>query len=339
MVMKKILLLTTGGTIASVESGNGLKPDLTGEELIQCIPEAAEICELKSEPVILRGSSKGVDSSNIQPEDWVEIAKSVFDALRIRNFDGVVITHGTDTMAYTSSMLSFMLTNLNKPVILTGAQRPMSDPFTDAKKNLLDAVRVAVEGYPGIYIVFGGRIIKGTKASKVHTTADKAFDSINAPLAGKINGKDVVMNYPLPPGTGGVNIDINISKDVFLLKLTPGIDPGVINKIVSMGYRGIVIEGFGLGGVPNEGRSLLEPIRNAIKEKEVSVVVMTQCRNGITDFKSYEVGIKAQDTGIIPVSSMTVEAAVTKLMRVLEHTSKPEEVKEMMQKNICGELS
>jgi L-asparaginase len=272
----------------------------------------------------------------MQPEDWVEIARAAYFALR--NCDGVVITHGTDTMAYTAAMLSFMLTNLDKPVILTGSQRPMSDPFTDAKKNLLDAVRTAVEGYPGIYIVFGGRIIKGTKASKVHTTADKAFDSINAPISGKIKGKNVVMKYPLPHGTGGVNMDINISKDVFPLKLTPGINPDIIDKIISEGYKGIVIEAFGLGGVPNKYRDLLKPIRNAI-EKDVLVVAMTQCRNGITDLSNYEVSREAQDTGIIPVSNMTAEAAVTKLMWVLKHTSEPKEAKKMMQKDLCGELS
>jgi L-asparaginase len=335
--MKKILLLTTGGTIASAESDNGLKPALSGEELIQCIPEAAEICELTSEPVIIRGASKGVDSTNIQPEDWAEIAKAGFAGQK--NYDGIVITHGTDTMAYTSAMLSFMLRDLDKPVILTGSQKPMSDPFTDAKKNLLDAVRTTVEGYPGIYIVFGGRIIQGTKASKVHTTAIKAFDSINAPLSGKIKGKDVVMRHPLPAGTGGVKLDINISKDVFLLKITPGINPDIIDKIVSIeGHKGIVIEAFGLGGLPNEGRDLLKPIRNAI-EKNVLVVAMTQCRKGITDFSDYEVGKKALDAGIIPVSNMTAEAAVTKLMWVLGHTSEPEEVKNMMQKDLCGELT
>jgi len=334
--MKKILLLTTGGTIASMESDNGLKPMLSGEELIQCIPEASEICELKSKPIIIRGSSEGVDSSNIQPDDWIEMAKTVYAELE--NYNGVVITHGTDTMAYTSSMLSFMITNLNKPVILTGSQKPMNNPFTDAKKNLLDAVRTAIEGSPGIYIVFGGLIIKGTKASKIHTTELKAFHSINAPLSGKIKGKNVIFNYPLPPGTGGVNLDINISKDVFLLKITPGINPNIIDKIVSIeGCKGIVIEAFGLGGLPNEGCDLLKPIRNAIK-KDIIVVVMTQCRNGITDLSLYEVGKKALKKGIIPVSNMTVEAAVTKLMWVLGHTSKPKKAKKMMKKDICGEL-
>jgi len=329
--MKKILLLTTGGTIASMEGGNGLKPMLSGEDLLQCIPEAAEICELKSKPVIIRGSSKGVDSSNIQPEDWVEIAKAVFAELE--NCDGIVITHGTDTMAYTSSMLSFMLTDLNKPVILTGSQKPMDDPFTDAKKNLLDAVRTAVEGYPGIYIVFGGRIIKGTNASKVHTTENEAFDSINAPLSGVIKGKDVVMEYPLPPGEGGAKLDTNILTKVYLLKLTPGINPDIIDEIVNMGYKGIVIEVFGLGGIPNEVRGLLGPIRKAIKNG-VSIVAMTQSRNGITDFERYEVGKKALKAGIIPVSNMTVEAAFTKLMRVLSHTTKPKKVKKKMQKDL-----
>jgi len=337
--MKKILLLTTGGTIASVEGDNGLIPKLTGEELKKRIPEVAEICDLGCKDIPIGREGKRVDSSNMQPEDWDKIAEAAHAGLvGVENYNGVVITHGTDTMAYTSAMLSFMITNLNKPVILTGSQKSIDDPITDAKKNLLDAVRTAVEGYPGIYIVFGGRIIKGTKASKVHTTDDKAFDSINAPLSGKIKGKDVVMKFPLPPGTGKVKLEKDISTKVFLLKLIPGIDPDIIDKIVSMKYKGIVIEAFGLGGVPNEDRDLREPIRKAIKEG-VTVVAMTQCRNGITNLLDYEVGRKALDAGIIPVSNMTVEAAVTKLMWVLGHTSEPEEAKKMMQKDLCGELS
>jgi L-asparaginase len=331
--MKKILLLTTGGTIGSVESEDGAKPDLTGEELIQRLPETDKICELTSKPVLLRGSSKGLDSSNIQPDDWDKIANAVFTELV--NYDGIVITHGTDTMAYTSSMLTFMITDLDKPVILTGSQKLMSDPFTDAKKNLLDAVRVAVEGNPGIYIVFGGRIIKGIKASKVHTTALKAFNSINAPLAGKIKGKDVFMKYQMPIVKGGVHLDTNIVKEVYPLKLTPGINQDIIDTIVSKGYKGIVIEVFGLGGLPNE---LHDPIRNAV-EKDVVVVAMTQCRDGETDFSHYEGSIKALDKGIIPVSNITFEAAVTKLMWVLKHTSGQEEAEKMMKKNLYGELS
>jgi len=336
--MKKILLLTTGGTIASVESDRGLKPQLTGEDLIEHIPEASEICKLTSKPVILNGSSDGVDSTNMQPENWVEIAKAVYTELVFsgaENYDGIVITHGTDTMAYTSSMLSFMITNLDKPVILTGSQKPIDAPSTDAKKNLLDAVRTAVEGPPGVYIVFGGLIIQGTKASKVDTEDEKAFDSINAFFAGRIEGETVIMDNPLPHGTGGVKLDINIVKDVFPLKLTPGINPDIIDKIVSMGYKGIVIEVFGLGGLPDK---FCGPIRSAA-EKGVSVVGMTQCRDGTTDFSDYEVGREALKAGIIPVSKMTFEAAVTKLMWVLGHASKPEEVEKMMQKNLCGELS
>jgi len=145
----------------------------------------------------------------------------------------------------------------------------------------------------------------------------------------------VIMDNPLLPGTGGAKLDINIINEVFPLKLTPGINPVIIDEIVSKGYKGIVIEIFGSGGLPQKFH---DPVRNAT-EKGVSVVAMTQCRNGETDFTHYEVSNKALDTGIIPVSKMTFEAAVTKLMWVLGHTTKPEEVEKMMKKNISGELS
>ncbi|WP_461256476.1 asparaginase [Treponema sp. R80B11-R83G3] len=335
MIKKRILFLGTGGTIASENSPDGATPQHGIRELINAVPKITELCDAEDKDILC------LDSSNMQPEEWKIIAEEIYKGLNsfngLKPFDGVVITHGTDTMAYTSSMLSFMLKNLNKPVILTGSQHLLNEPETDAKSNLLDAVRTVIEGYPGVYIVFNGKIIKGTRASKINTKDLQAFESINECYAGKIIGEKVEMKHPFPNRTEDMKLDYTISTDVFLLKLIPGMSSAVINQLVDMRYRGIVIEAFGLGGLPNIRRDLIKPIENAINA-DVAVVVMTQCRYGTTDLEVYDVGKKALKTGIIPVSKITVEAAVTKLMWVLGHTNNLEEVSNKMKESICGEM-
>ena len=153
--MKKILMLTTGGDIAGEHTDTGLVPVYTGEQLVSMVPELREYCELECKDIMQ------LDGTNVQPEDWITIAEEVYDAQEA--YDGVIITHGTDTMAYSACAVSLMVQNLQKPVIFTGAQIAMVDPDTDGKKNLLDAVHAAVSGIPGVYVVFGGRIIRGTE--------------------------------------------------------------------------------------------------------------------------------------------------------------------------------
>ncbi len=333
--MKKILILTTGGTIASKESTEGRIAEYGGEQLVQEIPKLQGLCELS-----IRDLMK-VDSTNIQPEDWVIMAREAYEGLK--RYDGIVITHGTDTMAYSSSMLSFMLKNLNKPLVLTGSQLSIDEEGTDARKNIFDAIITALAGYPGVYIVFGGRIIKGTRASKIHTTDFAAFASINAPLAGRIEDDQVVMLDP--PGRNDGETQLEIREDdydygnVFLLKLIPGTNPDLIDRITGMNYyRGLVIEAFGLGGLPNINRSLLDPLKRAI-DAGILVVVLTQCRYGITDMTRYEVGVSALQQGAIFVSKMTSESVVTKLMWLLGESNDPQEVKQLMLEDIRGELS
>ncbi|MCL2580103.1 MAG: asparaginase [Oscillospiraceae bacterium] len=332
--MKRILLLTTGGTIASKESAAGRVAEYTGEDLTRDIPELAGLCEIQVRDVM------NLDSTNMQPEDWKVIAKETYEGLK--SFEGIVITHGTDTMAYTSAMLSFMLKNLHKPVVLTGSQLSVDEPNTDAKKNLVDAVKTAAAGYPGVYVVFGGKIIKGTRACKAHSTDFGAFESVNAPLAGRIIDDKVCMENPLAQRTSETLLEMGTDSagypGVFLLKIIPGTSPKVIDEIVKMdNYRGIVIEAYGIGGVPNARRDLIEPIKRAI-HANMSVVVITQCRNGTTDLTRYEVGKSVLKEGVITVGDMTAEAAVTKLMWLLDQLSDPREIKKKMQENFCDEI-
>jgi len=329
--MKKILLLSTGGTIASASGEDGLVPKLTGEQMIKLIPELEGLCEIDCKEIM------NLDSTNVQPEEWVNIAREAFEGLK--EYDGIVITHGTDTMAYSASALSFMLRNLNKPVIFTGSQLPIEHPQTDGKRNILDAFKVAVSGLAGVYIVFDGKIIKGVRSSKVRTQGFDAFKSINYPYIGRVENGEVIIEHNVDKvPEGQIELDDKLDPRVLLLKLTPGFLPEVIPAVLKLGFRGLIIEGFGLGGVPNFRRNIIPEIEKALKEG-IAVVVTTQCLLDGSDLTVYEVGVKALKAGVIPAYDMTTETIVTKLMWALGHTYKLEEVRKIMMTNYAGEFS
>lgn len=184
--MKKLLLLTTGGTIASVEGENGLAPGVKADELL------TYVSKLDNDYTMETHSLMNIDSTNMQPEYWAEIANAVkekYDA-----YDGFVITHGTDTMAYTSAALSYMLQHADKPIVITGSQIPITFQKTDAKKNITDAIRFACEGVGGVYVVFDGRVIQGTRAIKLRTKSYDAFESINYPYIAFITENGIEYN-------------------------------------------------------------------------------------------------------------------------------------------------
>lgn len=329
--MKNILMLTTGGTIASMASDSGLVPKLDGYEMLNLVPKLKKICNIECKNIL------NLDSSNIQPEEWRLMAGEIYKGLQ--DYDGVVLLHGTDTMAYTASMLSFMLQGLNKPVILTGSQLPIIDEDTDAKDNLVGAFLAANKEISGVYIFFGGRLIRGTRAVKTKTMSFDAFESINSADAGLFKEGTLYLNdVSLAEVNTETVLDDKIVYDVFLLKLIPGTKVEFFSYFTKMGYKGLVIEAFGLGGMHYVRRDLINGIKNLISEN-IPIVITTQCLYELSDPTVYEVGRKAYDEGVILGGDMTSEAAVTKLMWVLGHTSDMTEIKKLMQKNLCDELS
>lgn len=329
--MKKVLLLTTGGTIASRESGQGLTPGIHCEDILQMLPELKGHFEIDSQDIL------NLDSSNIQPEEWQYIAEIV--AEKLDDYDGMIITHGTDTMAYTASALSYMLQNLPKPVVFTGAQIPIEQMFTDAKRNLQAAFAAVDKDIKGVTIAFDDKIINGCRAVKVRTMGFNAFESINAPYIGEVyaDGFHVYERYFRQP-QASFCLKKELCTDVFLLKLIPGTNPEIFDRLTEMRYRGIVIEAFGAGGTHFERRNLIPKLK-ALVDSGISVVACSQCLYEKSNFSLYEVGRKLLECGVIPGRDMTTEAIVTKLMWALGQTDCPQKVREIFHTDYAGEVT
>ena len=320
--MKRILMLTTGGTIASEAGENGLAPKTTGGQMLQIIPELAEFCEIDCIDLI------NLDSTNIQPEEWAQMAQAAFNGMQ--DHDGIVITHGTDTMAYSAAALSTMLINPSVPVVLTGSVFPITAEKTDAKKNILDAFVTAAEAPAGVYLVFDGRVIDGQCATKARSAGLDAFVSVNKPYAGRVeNGKLILNNVALHESHGEAALDNRFDPKVLLFKLIPGFDSELLRMAAKLGYRGVILETFGPGGLTYYRRNLL-PAVSELVASGVVVAVTTQCWRDGCDMNTYEVGIKALQAGIVPGGDFTTETLVARMMAALGRWDDPKNVAEFV---------
>ena len=309
--MKKILLIATGGTIASRETAHGLRPALSGEDMrtaIGAADAAIEVIDLLS-----------LDSTNIAPAHWQMIARRVADVRT--DYDGFIITHGTDTMAYTAAALYYMLENIDRPVVLTGSQRPLGRDGSDAEQNLRLAYEAACSDFAGVCVAFGGRLIHGNAAKKMYSLADDAFRSIGR--------AEVDLSAPSAP-SAPFRLHDALDERVAVIRLYPGMKPITIDAHIASGYRGIILEGYGCGSVPgDDAEESFLPSLDRARTRACTVVLTTQCIYDGADLSHYEVGVRAAQLGALAGGSLPIEALYARLMQRLAETPEGETVKSL----------
>ena len=327
--MKRILIVATGGTIASTQGAGGLAPTLTGRELAERVPLLDTLCELDFvQPM-------NIDSTNMRPRDWLRIAQVIKDSYD--RYDGFVILHGTDTMAYTAAALSYLIQGSEKPIVLTGSQQPMANPFTDAKLNLYHSVLYACEDASrDVSVVFGGEVICGTRARKQRTMSFNAFSSMNYPPLAYVRGERVVRAEGSIPGEKNMRpprFFDTLDDRVIVLKLTPELQPSIF-ELLARDYDAVILETFGIGGIPSYDGAYQRAIYDWV-ESGHTLVVTTQVPEEGLDLGVYEVGhAYAQKDGILRGDDMTTEALVAKTMWALGQTRDPAEVARLFYESV-----
>lgn len=312
--MKKLLLIATGGTIASGDSGGGLTPEVSAEKLLSGV-KLTDVEVHAVQPFAL-------DSTNLTPQHWTEAAKLIRD--NWQDYDGFVITHGTDTMAYGAAALSCLIQDAGKPIVMTGSQLPMSDPDTDARRNLSDAFLCAERGRAGVWVCFCGRVIAGNAARKVHTRDFDAFRGFTP--EDEFTVEDFLTEEP-PEDCCTVFYN-RLDSSAAVLKLTPGISAEMVREMGTH-VRALIIEGFGMGGVPDYGNGELLQALLELTACGVRVIMTTQVFQGGCDLSVYEVGRSAQQAGIIAAEGMTTEYAVMRAMWALAYSYSAEDFREL----------
>jgi len=342
-----VSLISTGGTISSrvdYRTG-GVSSALSASELYESVPELREYASIDPEVLFTEYSE------NLTPEHWTTIAKTVHEKVLSQKYKGIIISHGTDTMHYTSAALSFALQNLPIPIVLVGAQKSSDRPSSDAALNLLGAAVIATKSnIAGVFVVMHNSISDdtischlGTRVRKNHTSRRDAFESIDIDPVALIKGENIELSarnsqLSLDSRRNGIEKIVakpDFDKRVSLIRFYPGFDPRILDYCVQRGNRIIILEGTGLGHV---SRDCIPSLQNAIRKK-VLVFMTSQCIWGRTSLDVYETGRDLLKTGIIPLRNMLTETATVKAMWALANFKNPREIKQVMQDNIANEIT
>ena len=326
---KKVLLIGTGGTIASEPGENGLVPELTSEQLLRYIPGISKICHVDCMQLF------SLDSTNIMPSHWVEMAKAVRE--HYDDYDGFVISHGTDTMAYTAAALSYLIQRSPKPIVLTGAQKPIGFETTDSKQNLRDAFAVAASDMAGVMLVFNGKIILGTRVRKTRSKSFEAFSSINYPLLGMMQDGRLIRYIRPECGQAPVFYD-GLNDRVAVLKLIPGLDCDAAAYLLEKNDA-LIIESFGAGGLPAyEAGDYFQTVKAGLDAGK-TVVMTTQVENEGSDLSVYHVGTAVKrNLPVLEAYDMTIEAVTAKLMWILSQTKDRKEVARLFYQPVASDI-
>ncbi|MGM0556297.1 MAG: asparaginase [Myxococcota bacterium] len=324
--MARVLLLHTGGTLGM--TGSPLKPDAYNSALTRAVPEITKLADVQTDIVF------NLDSSDIGPSHWRELAERI--AAARDDYDGFVIVHGTDTMAYTASALAFALRGLDRPVILTGAQRPLAALRTDARRNLADAVDVATRDIPEVCICFDGLLFRGCRTTKSSSRDYRAFHSPGVEPLARL-GVDVDRGAHIIEPRGEFSVDPRFDPDVAVLHVTPGFNPVIFEALLSSEHRphGVVLAAFGSGTVPTKHRAIAPVVERAV-DAGTEVLVVTQSY-GRVDLELYDNSRHLADAGATSGGSMLVEAAVPKLMHAIAVYSDRDERRSYLARNVVGE--
>jgi len=336
-----ILIIYTGGTIGMVQkSSNGLLVPVKFDHIQEEVPDLYRL----GYNLQVVTFSPPIDSSNMTPAIWIKIARTI--EKNYNKYDGFVILHGTDTMAYTASALSYMFENLDKPVVLTGSQLPIGILRTDGKENLITAIQIAAAKKHGASIVpevcvyFNSKLYRGNRISKRHADDFNAFSSANYPplASAGVEIKYFLENIYYPANKGILKVRTEFDENVVILKFFPGIGRIVFENLLNIpGLKGVVLESFGSGNIPTN-RWMISLIKSAIRRK-IIILNITQCQGGEVDMGRYETGNELENAGVVSGKDMTTEAAITKLMFLLGQGLDNEEIKLHLNKSLIGEIS
>ena len=331
--MRRILMIATGGTIASQESGQGLTPVITSREILGHVPKVGELCQVETLQLM------NLDSTNISPSHWLAIAAAIRE--RYDPFDGFVVTHGTDTMAYTAAALSYLIQNSPKPIVITGSQKSICLHDTDARRNLYHSFLYACDrDSHEVSLVFDGKVILGTRARKERTKSYNAFSSVDFPESAVIrDGKLIRYLAPTPYRYGAEPDFYDAMEDrILLLTLIPGMGAEALNRLRDS-YQGLILQSFGVGGLPGGGSGPLAHAIGEWLEAGKTIVMMTQVPYEGSDMEVYQVGqqVKARYP-LLEAYNMTLEAATAKLMWILGRTTNPDEVRTLFYQPVQRDL-
>jgi L-asparaginase len=338
--MSQILIIYTGGTIGMMSDPQTkmLRP-INFEQIMDNVPELEKLnCKIK-----VHSFDQIIDSSNMNPAIWSELAALI--EANYDTVDGFVILHGSDTMAFTASALSFMLENLDKPVIFTGSQLPISAVRTDAKENLMTSIEIAKakkndrSRVPEVCIYFDYKLFRGNRSFKYNSSKFEAFRSPNYPILAEsgVHLRFSVNDIRRPKDGEGLKVHKNLVNDVAVLKLYPGISAKVVETILTADVRGIVMETFGAGNTTTE-QWFVDLLKNAIDSGKV-ILDISQCKVGTVELGRYETSRQLKDVGVANGYDMTYESAVTKMMFLLGNFRDPQEVKHLLETDMRGEIT